>query len=797
MQICLKCWNQLLVIALMSLPTLIQAQTKATITGQITTTTGQPLGLVSVLLDDGNTWDYTDDTGHYSLHNITKGKHRISVNLFGYQTLTKSITISTARKSVLNFTLEEAPFQMGKVIVHGKSKTRKINEQAYNVSALNAEKFHNSTISAAGVLNRMSSVRVMREGGLGSDYTFSLNGFSGNQVSFFIDGIPMDNYGSAFELSNIPASAIKRVEVYNGVVPVWLGGDALGGAVNIVTNKQANFLDASYTFGSFNTHRAAVNAAYTNEKTGFTVRGNLNYSYSDNDYDVTVDVDQDAMGNQTKTQRVPRFHDRYRSARAQVETGVVNRSWTDQFLIGVALAGDDDQIQNGSTMNSVYGGITQHSRSAIATLKYRKQDFVIDKLDLRFSAAYNYNESQRIDTLLGLRYNWAGEKFVLPGDQTGELGSDPFDQSHYDNGVNSQLNIGYALNPHHSFAFNYAFEYFHRKAFDRRNPDKIVNRFPKSLYKHTLGLAYKYDFSEKWHTTIFGKAYMMTAKSSKEYDFDMGSRKALEASNTNFGYGLASTYFILPNLQVKASYEHTYRLPTPTELFGNGLFVEANPELQPEESNNLNLGANYHFNLNLNHRFELGGSFIYRNASDLIFQVVNISSPKTSYNNLAKVRTEGVEGHISYDYKNQLHLGANITYQNITDQAAYVYNDYAGYQKNFNQGERLPNRPYLFGNANASYRFNDVFFDHSTLRLNYYFHFVKDYYLSWGNLGNSAGKNVIPQQTSHDIELVYSLENGKYNISFEVRNVTDELLYDKFYLQKPGRAFYIKLRYSF
>src|SRR5699024_7385342 len=127
-----------------------------------------------------------------------------------------------------------------------------------------------------------------RDGGLGSETHFSLNGFSGNQVKFFIDGLPMSSYGGSFNLSSIPVNAIDRVEIYNGVVPVQLGSDALGGAVNIITNQSDNFLDASYTFGSFNTHRASLNGAYTNKESGFTVRGNLGLNYSDNDYNVKV-----------------------------------------------------------------------------------------------------------------------------------------------------------------------------------------------------------------------------------------------------------------------------------------------------------------------------------------------------------------------------------------------------------------------------------------------------------------------------------------------------------------------------
>ena len=109
-------------------------------------------------------------------------------------------------------------------------------------------------------------------------------------VKVFIDGVPMDNFGSSFQMNNIPINLAERVEVYKGVVPIWLGGDALGGAINIVTSsKPRTYVDASYSFGSFNTFKTAVNAGYTS-KSGFTTEINAFQNYSDNNYCVNVET---------------------------------------------------------------------------------------------------------------------------------------------------------------------------------------------------------------------------------------------------------------------------------------------------------------------------------------------------------------------------------------------------------------------------------------------------------------------------------------------------------------------------
>ena len=61
----------------------------------------------------------------------------------------------------------------------------------------------------------------------------------------------------------------------------------------------------------------------------------------------------------------------------------------------------------------------------------------------------------------------------------------------------------------------------------------------------------------------------------------------------------------------------------------------------------------------------------------------------------------------------------------------------------------------------------------------------------------SESEFVVPTQFSHNLTLSYGIQNGRYNISFECRNLTNEKLYDNFSLQKAGRAFYGKVRVYF
>lgn len=109
------------------------------------------------------------------------------------------------------------------------SPAEKVQRLAYNVSLVETAKLKSTTMDLSNVIDKISGVKIRSTGGVGSEANVTLNGFSGRHVKIFIDGVPMDGMSSAFGLNNIPVGLAKRVEVYKGVVPIELGGDALGG----------------------------------------------------------------------------------------------------------------------------------------------------------------------------------------------------------------------------------------------------------------------------------------------------------------------------------------------------------------------------------------------------------------------------------------------------------------------------------------------------------------------------------------------------------------------------------------
>lgn len=679
------------------------------------------------------------------------------------------------------------------VQVIAKSKARQLQEQAYAISLVDMTKHYNTNPTLGKVLNTVTSVRVREDGGMGSNYTFAMNGFSGNQVKFFLDGIPMDHFGSSFNLASLSSNLADHVEVYKGVLPVSLGADALGGAVNIVTRKNANYLDAFYSVGSFGTHKISVNGAYTQPTTGFTVRLNTFFNYSKNNYRVYAPVVDLATGLNSGDQWVDRFHDRYESAGLRLETGWMGRSWADYLLLGLIASQNDKQIQTGATMDAVYGDVVRRSASVIPSLRYRKTNLLVPGLDLTIYTTYNMVRTRQVDTA-AVAYNWLGQRVASASRGEGYLTNTIIKEHEWQ----GNLNLNYVIDDHQSLNLNHVASAMWRKENDREHADYSMNNVSQTMTKNITGLGYQLRYA-RWNANVFGKLYFLNTATHKLFDIFLEAEhyEKVKAHQEHVGYGAAFTYFILPGLQAKASFEQVYRMPEAIELFGDGFIQKSNTDLKPENSKNVNIGLSFDKLLG-RHRLLADAGYIYRYTKDFIYKGVTLTSdPTTSYENVGKAITHGVEGSVQYDYANLLHLGFNMTYQDIRDRQETKI-DAESYVStattNLTYGERMPNIPYFFFNGNAAYNFHNLLAKGNTLTMEYGLDYVYKYYLSFPGLGRPTSKKYIPTQFSHNASVNYLMAEGKYSVGLECTNLTDTKLYDNYRLQKPGRAFSIKFR---
>ena len=768
------------------------SQHKTMISGKVLSTEKTTVDFATVYLKGTNYGGTTNEEGIYHLQ-APAGEYTLVVSAIGYKTVEKPVKLMRGERTKMNVVISPQATELDEVVVVSNGVIR-LKRSAFNAVALDTKALQNSTQNLSEALAQAPGMKIRESGGVGSDMQLMMDGFTGKHIKIFIDGVPQEGVGSSFGLNNIPVNYAERIEVYKGVVPVGFGTDAIGGVINIITKKNRNkwFLDASYSYGSFNTHKSYVNFGQT-FRSGLTYEINVFQNYSDNNYYVDTPVKDFTTGaiNKKKIEHVKRFHDTYHNEAVIGKIGFVDKKWADRLMFGFTYSHMYKDIQTGVRQEVVFGGKYRKGYSIMPSLDYRKRDFFVRGLDVVLTANYNKNMTNNVDTS-SYEYNWRGEMRPLrmPGEQS-------YQNTRSDNNNwNGTLTANYRIGKAHTFTFNHVINAFRRSNQSLLNEDSEANAIPKETRKNISGLSYRLMPTEHWNLSVFGKYYNQfiagpVATSSAQDDYIRTTN-----SVSAMGYGAAGTYFILKSLQAKLSYEKAYRLPTNEEMFGDEDLETGDISLRPENSDNVNLNLSYNETFG-KHSVYVEGGLIYRNTKDYIQRnISDLSGGKygATYVNHGRVETKGYNISVRYGFANWVSVGGNFTQMNVRDNVKTVTS--GTNQESLTYGARMPNLPYQFANSDVTFYWRNLWKKGNTLSVTYDNLYMHSFPLYSEAVG-SESEFVVPTQFSHNLTLSYGIQNGRYNISFECRNLTNEKLYDNFSLQKAGRAFYGKVRVYF
>ncbi len=771
----------------------------ATIAGIVSENTGIPIPGVTIVLEGTGKGTVTDINGKFNIKKVTPGKYRLIISAIGYKTITKSVIVKIENNDLILLTLEEETKQLEELVIYGKSKATEMREKAYAIQVVDAKGFKNVSTDVNQILNKVSGVNIRQDGGLGSAFSLSLNGLTGNQVRTFIDGIPMDYFGSSLTLNNFPANIISRLEIYKGVVPIHLSSDALGGAINIITNKKPiSYIDASYSIGSFNSHRGAVNGQFYDQKSGITLRLKSFYNYSDNDYKIDVNLlDLETGKVASETTEVSRFHDSYESKMVWLEGGLTNKKFADELMIGIMYSDNSNDLQQPpqaiGTTSIPLGEVLQKEDKWITNFSYRKNGLLNNKLNVSSFLVYVDTKFHLNDTS-SHRYDWLGNRTENVHTTTGEVERKTLFQLNRSNWL-ANINTEYALLPNHNISLNLSYNKLRLQGNDKLHSQKNTQfSDPSHVKKAVIGLAFTSQFFQsKLKTTLFTKWYQFKLNTI-ETNYSGNLTDLFSNFNEKFGYGFALTYFLKEGVQLKASLENAYRFPESEELFGDGLSVQPNLFLAPEESLNYNLGLRYNQPISSQQFLETELNFFVRDSKN--FMRAEAVGIRSSIENQASVLAAGIDLNLQYKFKEKLRISLNGTYQDLRNNGKWVKGR-EGSQPDPFYKDRIPNQPYLFGNIVASYHFSDVFGDNDNFSINAIQNYVHEFFFNWPSLAGQSTKAIIPSQFTSDFEIIYTKNNGKYNLSFTVANALNEKVFDNLNQQKPGRSFAIKARMFF
>lgn len=662
-------------------------------------------------------------------------------------------------------------------------------KKAESVATIDAAEMQNTSKTISKAVNSASGVKVRKSGGMGSEGKINIRGMEGKNVKVLVNGVPVETQGN-LGLDDIPIDQIADIEVYKGYVPARFATDGAGGAINIITKKRpANSVDASYSLSSFNTHKASVSASHVIDSIvgGASLEVGVSgyFNHSDNDYEFTSPYMKSSTGKDTS---VVRDHDHYTSYNVQAFANLMN-AWFDQVSLGASYGAFDKEIQGEA--NRIVEA-TAEGYNLGATFGLDKKNLFVKDLNFGNHFSFGYNENKIIDTSRVHCRNWYSCDTAKKN--VGEISSMGLPKFRtvqaYD--FNNLLNLDYQFIKNQFVYWNTLFRYHKEDPEDDLGSEMVgfnTAGYPGKTISLTTGLSLEDNFFDSRLQNLLGfKFHYMKAEISNT-STSMIQQAVLEKNDyTDFSYDESLMFRIVKPLALKGSYQHAVRLPTPDELFGDGIRVSAATNLKPEEADNFNVGLSLDLQeIPLVARFRFDGDVFYSYYKNRI-HYMSASQMSVPYFNMDPIRGWGYEGDVKLDVNEWVLLGTNWTFQDLRN---IDYNAKLGILED----AIIPNIPRFFMNYLAEFHMGDIFNKNDFVKFWWAANYTDEYYYGWKISSRQSRK--IDASFTQDLGVEYSVWDNKLAWSFEVDNFLDETVYDKYGESKLGRTFATKIRYSF
>lgn len=754
--------------------------------GQITDgQTLQPLDGVSVILENSNIGTISNHIGMFRMKLPSKSSRRIKVQYMGYESrniiLNKKLCVNDS--ICCNVELQPKNNILSDVIVLGKSKAQRHREVPSAITIIDSQELKYKTATLNEILDNAAGIKVAQQGGLGNASRIIIQGLDGKRIGIFINGMPMGN-SDEFQLSSIPIDMVDEVEIYKGIIPAWLGGDGLGGAVNIrLKDFKKNHLEMAFEAASYNTYIGSLQLKHYLGKTSTALHAGATMNYAKNNYSFSSPFELGRI--------IHRDHDAYTHGGFNV--GISSQQWWfDQFDLTLSADYYRKEIQGGlmNVQNNIQHAFTR-TRSASTSLSLEKS-FLKGKLTAQFHSIIGFSLVNQVDTS-HYCYDFIGNRFPS-GSGRGEIGAVPNDSHDRHTTVRELLNLTYKIGNNQLVTWTTNYRYGCKMPKDEladsysRLP---TSGYPSRLHSIVSGLTHELKlyggkftnelgiklFNHHSEVLPFAEAIMLQDK-----------LKASTNHSTMAGWSEAMALHLLPNntLTLKASVQSTVRMPIAEELFGDGVLLLPSEKLRPERSFNINAGAIWLINAMRYPQVRIGINSFYMSAKDMIKLLY--SSMNMAYDNIGKVRVMGIDMEMESKLNRWLDLQGNITWQDARD----MRKEAVGGGENFHYRYRIPNMPYLFGNVGVRLHKDGLLSKSSSSAFASTFAFTKAFSYNWE--ASKHNTMLIPARYCWDVAVHHSF-NKRCQLSFEIRNILNRENWAEFRYPMERRTFHLKMKY--
>jgi TonB-linked SusC/RagA family outer membrane protein len=243
-----------------SAPSEALAQETGTIAGTVQDSNGRSMWGVQVSIPETRLGSLSDAQGRFRIANVPAGEYTLRIEMIGYETLTRAVTVSPNETALLDVSLVQRAVALEGLVVTAMGISRQERAIGSAVQTVQPEQLQQAreTNIVSALAGRAAGVQVRSTGTQGGSARVVIRGassFTGeNQPLFVVDGVPIDNsaprltggagagtsagavdYGNA--ASDINPNDIETITILKGPNAAALYGSRAANGAIVITTK--------------------------------------------------------------------------------------------------------------------------------------------------------------------------------------------------------------------------------------------------------------------------------------------------------------------------------------------------------------------------------------------------------------------------------------------------------------------------------------------------------------------------------------------------------------------------------
>ncbi|MCG8410831.1 MAG: TonB-dependent receptor [Bacteroidales bacterium] len=721
----------------------------------------------------------SNSKGEFIFSNLKSGYYILSVSCVGYKLLQQEIILDNSEVKTIEIKLVASNCIVEEVVISATKTENFINQVPTRINLISPRQIKSIPAqSIDDLLANIPGINVNKSFGIYShSSTVTMRGLNGEEqgrVLAMIDGIPINKSdGGSVNWNLLNPAQIDRIEVIKGPGSSLYGGNAMGGAINIITKKSSESFagKASIDYGTYNTMRGQLNLnGRLNKSQDKSFYWNLNGFYRQSDGYITAsEADQRANPYIVKSD----LNELGAGAQLGYEFNKNNN-------VELNLLYYDDDRGAGEEVYQTQGNNREHD-TYCARVKYSG-----NKNDLKWNLNLFYLNEDYKRTSEWIKTDYTYYKVLSKRIDLGFLSSVAykFKQQTIIGGIDLKQGAVNARDVYYTST-----DMVRNKG--KMNTLGIFVQDEISLLNSKLKLVAGLRFD---YANFFDGSFEIEDPTSETNFMIKYHKKKLETDNWNaFSPKMSIQYNFNTTHRVYINYARGFRPGVLDDMSRSGRikggFKVSNQHLQPEYLNNFEIGSD----IKIQNKLRTSISAYYSIGNDFMYYVNTGDSIELSYgarpiikaSNISKVAIYGFEAEINYVLTPKIILNANY---------AYAHSQIKDYKPQDVNAPNLTNK-YLTNVPNHSASLS-ASWQNKIVNTSLFIRYIGD---QWVNDLNEYDEMVendkYPDYTTLDLKLSKEIKTMFLNLS--IQNIFDKTFYNNKGAVSPGRFITLELGVKF